>query len=99
MGVATEIMPNSARPGVVRHFMNHVVPGVAKPLRILWNEIIGFFFLVFGIWFGSAAIRGYRNLDKPGGGLLGVLAPGIGALIMLSYGIHAFLRARRIGRS
>lgn len=85
--------------GIVRQFMNHVVPGVLKPLRILWNEIIGFFFLVFGVWFGGAAIRGYRDLGKPGGNLMRVLAPGIGAAIMLGYGIHSFLRARKIGRS
>ncbi len=86
--------------GIVRQFVNHVVPGVLKPLRILWNEIIGFFFLVFGIWFGGAAFRGYRNFDKPGSsGLLGVLAPGVGAAIMLGYGLHSFLKARKIGRS
>ena len=84
---------------IVQHFMTHIVPGVLRPLRILWNEVIGFFFLVFGIWFGSAAFRGYRNLDRPGGGLLGILAPGLGSLIMLGYGIHSFLKARKIGRS
>jgi hypothetical protein len=85
--------------GIVRQFVNHVVPGVLRPLRILWNEIIGFFFLVFGAWFGSAAIRGYRNLDKPGGSMLGLLGPALAALIMFSYGIHSFLKARKIGRS
>ena len=50
---------------IVRHFMNHVVPGVVRPLHVLWNEIIGFFFLVFAAWFGCATFRGFRNLDKP----------------------------------
>lgn len=86
--------------GIVRQFMHHVLPGVLRPLRILWNEIIGFFFLVFGVWFGGSAFRGYRNLNKPGGqGWMGVLAPGIGAAIMLAYGLHSFLKARKIGRS
>jgi hypothetical protein len=84
---------------ILRQFVNHVVPGVLRPLRILWNEVIGFFFLVFGLWFGSAAVRGYRNFDRPGGGLLGVLGPGIAALVMLFYGVHSFLKARKIGRS
>lgn len=87
-------------PGIVRQFVNHVMPGVMRPLRILWNEIIGFFFVVFGVWFGGSAFRGYRNLNKPGGqGWLGLAAPAIGALIMFSYGIHSFLKARKIGRS
>ena len=94
IGISPKPMAN-----IVRQFMNHVMPGVIRPLRILWNEIIGFFFVVFGVWFGGAAFRGYRNLNKPGAGLLGVLAPGIGAAVMLGYGIHSFLRARKIGRS
>jgi hypothetical protein len=86
--------------GIVRQFVNHVVPGVMRPLRILWNEIIGFFFLVFGVWFGGSAFRGFRHLNQSGGqGWLGVLAPGVGAAIMLGYGLHSFLKARKIGRS
>jgi hypothetical protein len=85
-------------PGIVRQFMNHVVPGVIRPLRILWNEIIGFFFLVFGLWFGSAAFRGFRNLNKPEGTLLAAIGPAIACLIMLGYGLHSFLKARKIGR-
>ena len=86
--------------GIVRQFVNHVVPGVIRPLRILWNEIIGFFFIVFGVWFGSAAIRGYRNFEQTGRGpAWGRWPPALAALIMLGYGIHSFLKARKIGRS
>lgn len=79
--------------------MNHVVPGVIRPLHILWNEIIGFFFIVFGVWFGTAAFRGFRKLNKPEGTLLGFVGPAIAAAVMLGYGLHAFLKARKIGRS
>ncbi len=92
-------MRTEAKPGIVRQFVNHVVPGVIRPLHILWNEIIGFFFLVFGVWFGSAAFRGYRKLGQPQGSLVGVVVPAIAAAIMLAYGLHSFLKARKIGRS
>jgi hypothetical protein len=86
-------------PSIVRHFVNHVVPGVTRPLRILWNEIIGFFFLVFGGWFGTATVRSVRNLDKPGGNLFWVVVSGLAAIVMLYYGVTSFLRARKISRS
>lgn len=86
--------------GVVKQFVSHVMPGVLKPLRVLWNEIIGFFFIVFGVWFAGSAIRGYQKMDQAtDGGLLRVIAPGIGALVMLGYGLYSFLRARKISRS
>jgi hypothetical protein len=84
---------------IVRHFMHHVVPGVIRPLHVLWNEIIGFFFLAFAVWFGSAALRSFRNLDKPGGSLFWVFVSVFAALLMLYFGVTSFLRARKISRS
>jgi hypothetical protein len=83
---------------IVRQFMNHVVPGVIRPLHALWNEIIGLIFLVFAVGFGSATIRSFRNLDK-GGSISLVLLSAFLALLMLYYGITSFLKARKISRS
>ena len=85
-------------PGIVRQFVNHVVHGVIKPLRVLWNEVIGCFFIVFGIWFGGAAFREFRHLETDGG-VGRLVITGVGAAIMLGYGLHSFLRARKIHRS
>jgi hypothetical protein len=82
---------------IVRHFMNHVVPGVVRPLHVLWNEIIGLFFLVFAVAFGGAAIRGFRNLGKGGSMGLVILSACL-ALLMLYYGVTSFLKARKISR-
>ena len=30
--------------GIVNKFIGHVMPGVIRPLRVLWNEVIGFLF-------------------------------------------------------
>ena len=84
---------------LTRQFFTHVVPQVMRPLRILWNEIIGFLFLCFGVWFSAATFRSFRNLDQPNGSLAWVFLSGFAAAVMLYYGVSSFLRARKIGRS
>jgi hypothetical protein len=84
---------------IVRQFMNHVVPGVIRPLRILWNEIIGFIFLVLAGWMVPGTIRSVRQLNSPDGSIFRVLMF-IGFGVMLAYfGITSFLKARKISRS
>ena len=84
--------------GAVRKFAGHVLPAIWKPLRILWNEMIGFVFVVFGV---IGAANAYRNLSNPndpdavGKGMTGALF----GTIMLGFGVHSFWRARRIKRS
>ena len=84
--------------GTAKKFAGHVLPAIMKPLRVLWNEMIGFVFMVFGV---IGAANAYRNLSNPndpdafGKGMTGAL---FGA-IMLGFGLHSFLRARRIKRS
>jgi len=80
-------------------FLSHVVPGVARPMRVLWNEVVGFVFLVLGVVFISAAVRAYRAI--PEGEVttfkVAVLIP-LPAM-MIYFGVTSFLRARRISRS
>ncbi len=75
-------------------FVRHVVPAIVKPALSLWNQVIGFIFLCFGVILGGFAIRYFVSGDA---GRL-VLAS-IGALIMLGYGISSFVRAHKISRS
>jgi hypothetical protein len=84
---------------LVKQFFGHVLPGVIRPLHILWNEVIGFLFLVIAappLW---QAVRSYRDLDKPGGSPVRFFVPLLFALIMIYFGVTSFLRARKIGRS
>ena len=80
-------------------FLTHVIPGVARPMRVLWNEVIGFVFIVLGVVFASGAIRQYRTLtpDEITLGKLALLF--ILPVLMLYFGVTSFLRARRISRS
>lgn len=85
--------------GMVKTFVTNVVPAVIKPLRVLWNEIIGFFFLVFGVIFGFSLFRRYRDFQGDLTQLFGLAASGLFVAMLLGYGIYSFLRARKISRS
>jgi hypothetical protein len=77
-----------------REFLKHVIPAVLKPARILWNEVIGFLFLVFGVIFGVHAVRYAMAGDTSR-----LCIAGFCTLVMAGYGVSSFLRARRISRS
>ena len=77
-----------------RQFVKHVVPAVVKPVHSLWNQVIGFVFLVFAVLLSFKAV----SLAKTGN-FGGLLMCSFGVLLTAWYGIDAFLRARRISRS
>lgn len=84
---------------VVKQFCGHVLPGVVRPLRILWNEVIGFLFLAIAVGFTPAVFRSYRNMERPGGSPFPFFGVLLFVLILFSYGVGSFRRARKIGRS
>jgi hypothetical protein len=91
----------------VRHsgkFIKHIVPAVIKPMHSLWNEVIGFFFLVFATVFGFRTVSYYKIYvhDTPAnaaGDMVRVITTAFFGVVMASFGISAFLKARRISRS
>ncbi len=78
-----------------KRFLGHVVPGVIRPIHILWNQVIGFYFLVLAVLPASSIIRDWKRSD--GGPRLALEIPF--ALLMAGFGIHSFLRAGKISRS
>ncbi|HYV61089.1 MAG TPA: hypothetical protein VE958_00360 [Bryobacteraceae bacterium] len=80
-------------------FMEHVMPGVVRPLRVLWHEIIGFIFIVLAVIFGSSAVRNYHLLQTEEISILRLAVSFFLPLLMAYFGITSFLRARRISRS
>jgi hypothetical protein len=73
----------------------HILPGVARPIHILWNQVIGFFFIVLALLPVPAAIRSF---GKEGSGAhLALTIPFV--LIMGWFGISSFWRARKISKS
>ena len=80
-------------------FVSHVMPGVVRPMRVLWNEIIGFIFIVLAVAMMPGIVRAWRDLESPTGGTGRLVIAGGFALMLLYFGISSFLRARKISRS
>ncbi len=90
---------NVPKRGMLGRFVEHVMPGVVRPLRVLWHEIIGFIFIVLAVIFGSSALRNYRLLQTEQVSLLKLGVSFFLPLLMAYFGVTSFLRARKISRS
>ncbi len=84
---------------MINRFLQHVMPGVVRPLHVLWNEIIGFIFVVLALWAIPSAIRNMRQYEGSGESLFRVVLSFSFAGLMIYFGITSFLRARKISRS
>ncbi len=79
-----------------RQFLGHVLPAVIRPLRVVWNQVIGFFFLVLAAAAVPRAVHSARELDGEPGSLFRLLLSGIFIAFMTGFGIHSFWRAHRV---
>jgi hypothetical protein len=75
-------------------FFKHMIPAVIKPARTLWNEVIGFLFLVFAVVFGAHTVRYAIKGDAAR-----LVMAALCTLVMAWYGFSSFRRARKISRS
>src|SRR5579871_1833598 len=80
-------------------FLGHVVPGVVKPLHILWNEVIGFFFFIFALLPARAIVRDWQAFNQTGENLGKLVLEAIWVLVMTYFALSSFLKARKISRS
>ena len=80
-------------------FLQHVVPAVLKPLRTLWNEVIGFLFIVLALWAAPSGIRAAREFNGDPESFFKIFLVAGFVLIMGGFGISSFRRARKISRS
>lgn len=87
---------------LLRHsirFVRHVVPATVKPARVLWNEIIGFLFLVIAGVFALNGISAWRQYQGKPGDFIKLLMIGLCVALLGGYGVSSFRRAKRISRS
>lgn len=84
--------------GAGKQFVRHVVPALIKPVRILWNEIIGFIFLAIGIMVSFSTWRNFHGGQAAGNPLILMMGGGF-ALMLLYFGWSSFRRAKKISRS
>jgi len=80
-------------------FVDAMMPGVVRPLRVLWHEVIGFIFIALAVMFGSSALRNYHTLQAEEVSILRMVASFFLPVLMAYFGTTSFLRARKIGRS
>lgn len=85
--------------GTAKKFATNVFPAIIKPLRVLWNEIIGFFFIVLALWALPSAIRSLMNFTGDIAGLGRIFLTITFGIIMLGYGLYSFWRARKINKA
>jgi uncharacterized membrane protein len=91
----------------IRHsgkFLKHIVPAVVKPMHSLWNEVIGFFFLCFAVFFGFRVFHYYTQYTEAPPAMaasefMRVVITAFFAVVFVCFGVSSFLKARRISRS
>jgi len=77
---------------VAKKFVEHVIPAIVRPVHIVWNQAIGFVFIVLAIVFGFRVVRGKEPLG------IQVVA-GLFVLLIAWFGISSFWKARKISKS
>jgi hypothetical protein len=80
-------------------FLQYVLPAVIRPLTILWNQVIGFVFLVFAVWSGVRTAHSIRSLSGGTGNVGEVAVAAFFTAIMAGFGIHSFYKARKISKT
>ncbi len=84
---------------VSREFVRHILPQIIKPIRTLWNEMIGFVFLCLAAVPIPRTFRHWREYSETGDGVFHLALSLVFITLMAAFGIHSFLRARKIARS
>lgn len=84
---------------MVKRFFQTVVPSVLQPLRVLWNEVIAFVFLVLGLAMVPYVWRSWKELSTPEGSPGRLLVALLFCSVMLYYAASSYWRARRAARS
>jgi hypothetical protein len=92
-------MAIAAMVKLTKQFFGHVIPAIIRPLHILWNQVVGLFFLLFAAAAIPSALRSIHQLDTPEGSIGRVLLIFGFAALMAYFGVTSFWKARKISRS
>lgn len=87
---------------VFKKFAATVLPGIIRPLHALWNEIVGFLFIVIAVVAIRPVWRAHTRLQSGpvnGTDVLILICGLVFLIVGVFFGVHGFLRARRISRS
>lgn len=82
-----------------RQFVKYVLPAIIRPLRVLWNQIIGFFFVVIAVWAAPRALRSAHEFDGSAPTLFRLVLSGLFVAMMAGFGVYSFWRAHKVPKS
>ena len=82
-----------------RKFLSHVLPGIMRPLRILWNEMIAFVFICFAVLAAPKVYSSWKDFDGEPERLFRLVLSTLFLVTMLSFAVFSFLRAKKISRT
>lgn len=83
---------------VFQEFRRHILPAIIKPMRVVWNQSMAFLFFAIAVIGGFMVYREYQKRDDLDAALA-LLIGGFFVLMMVGYGVHSILRARKASRS
>ena len=83
---------------MTRH-LGEAASRIWRILRALFQEVIGFTFLVFAGYGVIWLVRSFKQLQEDGEGLFKLAIVAIFVFMMGSFGISSFRRARRISKA
>lgn len=87
----------SVKPHHAQTFARTVVPEVMRPARVIWNQAIGAIFLILAIPALFKAAQLFREIGSGDGRtMFGLILSVIFCLVMFSFSIASFRKAKRI---
>ena len=84
---------------LIQKFFASVVPGVIRPLQVLWNQILGAIFLILAMLMARPTWKAWHEFDGQPVKLIRLALAIFFLLLMAGFGLHAFWRARRLDRA
>lgn len=85
--------------GLAKKFFAAVLPGIIRPLHSLWNEVLGFLFLLLAVLMVRPVWQGWKEMEQGPEHVLRFLLSAFMFAVMVGFCIHAFWKARRISRN
>ena len=92
-------LPDLRKVASTTHHLAETARNIWRILRALFQEVIGFVFLVFAAWGGLWLVRSLRQFQGDGETLFKIVLVAVFVAMMGGFGISSFRRARRISRS
>ncbi len=79
-----------------RQFVKYVLPAILRPLRIVWNQVIGFMFVCMAVIATWRTIPIIREFDGEMATLFRLALSLIFIGMMAGFGIYSFWRAHKV---